>query len=102
RDLNGDGVKEEWERNYIKDVRDINGALLKNEKIYKLVTLSYLAEGGDNQNYVYERIPTSRIHWYGEMMVREIIADYLKKKPKLNLADYYSENTPNVLTVSAE
>ncbi len=102
RDLNGDGVKEEWERNYIKDVRDINGARLKNEKIYKLATLSYLAEGGDNQNYVYERIPTSRIHWYGELLVRDIIADYLKKKPKLNLADYYSENTPNVLTVSAE
>ena len=102
RDLNGDGVKEEWERNYIKDVRNMNGAPLNTEKIYKLATLSYLAEGGDNQNYVYDRIPTSRIHWYGELMVREIIADYLKKKPKLNLADYYSENTPNVLSVSGE
>jgi 5'-nucleotidase len=102
RDLNGDGIKEEWERNYIKDVREINGAPLNNEKIYKLATLSYLAEGGDNQSYVYNRIPTSRIHWYGELMVREIIADFLKKKPKLNVADYYRENTPNVLTVSAE
>ena len=102
RDLDGDGVQEEWERNYIKDVRDMNGARLINEKIYKLATLSYLAEGGDNQNFVYDRIPTSRIHWYGELMVREIIADYLRKKSKLNPADYYNENTPNVLAVSAE
>jgi hypothetical protein len=36
------------------------------------------------------------------MMVREIIADYLKKKPKLNPADYYNKNKPNVLMVSSE
>ena len=102
RDLNSDGVKEEWERNYIKDVRDMNGASLSGEKTYKLATLSYLAEGGDNQNFVYDRIPAPRVHWYGELLVREIIADYLKKKPQLNPADYYKKNTPNVLMVSAE
>jgi 2',3'-cyclic-nucleotide 2'-phosphodiesterase (5'-nucleotidase family) len=102
RDLNGDGLKEEWEKNCIKEVRDMNGARLSNEKIYKLATLSYLAEGGDNQKFVYERIPTSRIHWHGELMVREIIANYLKKKPKLNSTDYYNKNTPNVQMVSAE
>jgi 2',3'-cyclic-nucleotide 2'-phosphodiesterase (5'-nucleotidase family) len=102
RDLNADGNKEEWERNFIKDVRDSKGAPLSTNKIYKLATLSYLAEGGDYQNYVYDRIPTSRIHWYGEMMVRQIIADYLKKKPKLNPADYYSEKMPTVFKVSSE
>lgn len=102
RDLNGNGIKEEWERNFIKDVRDANNAPLNDQKTYKLATLSYLAEGGDYQNFIYDRIPASRIHWYGEMMVRDIIADYLKKKPKLNPADYYSKNTPNVLMVTAE
>ncbi len=102
RDLNADGNKEEWERNFIKDVRDSKGAQLSTNKTYKLATLSYLAEGGDYQNYIYDRIPTSRIHWYGEMMVRQIIADYLKKKPKLNPADYYSEKMPTVFRVSSE
>jgi len=102
RDLNGDGKNEEWERNFIKDVRDANNAPLNDQKTYKLATLSYLAEGGDYQDFIYNRIPASKIHWYGEMMVRDIIADYLKKKPKLNPADYYRKNTPNILMVSTE
>jgi 5'-nucleotidase len=102
RDLNGDGAKEEWERNSIKDVRDGNNAPLNDRKTYKLATLSYLAEGGDYQNYIYEKIPPSQIHWFGEMMVRDIIAEYLKKKARLNPADYYSKNSPNVLMVSAD
>lgn len=102
RDLNADGKQEEWERNFIKDVRDSKGAALSDNKSYKIATISYLAEGGDYQDFIYNRIPASRLHWYGEMMVREIIADYLKKKPKLNPADYYNKNKPNVLMVSAE
>lgn len=102
RDLNGDGAKEEWERNFIKDVRDANNVPLNDQKTYKLATLSYLAEGGDYQDYIYERIPPARIHWFGEMMVRDIIAVYLKKKPQLNPGDYYNKKTPNVLMVSAE
>jgi 2',3'-cyclic-nucleotide 2'-phosphodiesterase (5'-nucleotidase family) len=102
RDLNGDGTKEEWERNFIKDVRETNGSRLNDQQTYKLATLSYLAEGGDYQDFIYAHIAPARIHWYGEMMVRDIIAEYLKKKPKLSPNDYYSKNTPNVLMVSAE
>ncbi|HSE40439.1 MAG TPA: bifunctional metallophosphatase/5'-nucleotidase, partial [Acidobacteriota bacterium] len=97
RDLNGDGVKEDWEVNSLTDVRDSKGNLLNDKKIYKVATLSYLVEGGDHQNYVYDRIPESRIHRHGEVLVREVISNYMKEKSKLNPADYYSKNSPNVV-----
>ncbi len=102
RDLNGDGVKEDWERNLLIDVRDQKGNPLNEQKVYRLATLSYLVEGGDYQNHVYDRISTSRIHWFGETLVREIIVDYMMKKSRLNPADYYSKRAPNILTSEAK
>ena len=102
RDLNGDGVKEDWERNLLIDVRDQNGNPINEQKVYRLATLSYLVEGGDYQNFIYDRISTSKIHWFGEILVREIIADYMTKKSRLNPSDYYSKSTPTVLTAESK
>jgi 5'-nucleotidase len=101
RDLNGDGAKEDWEQNVLSDIRDKKGNQLNDKKIYRLATLSYLVEGGDHQNYVFDRIPPARIHWFGEILVRDLIADYLKKKAQVNPTDYYSKKSPNVLITKA-
>jgi 2',3'-cyclic-nucleotide 2'-phosphodiesterase (5'-nucleotidase family) len=102
RDLNGDGLKEDWEQNVLADIRDRNGNTFKDKKIYRLATLSYLVEGGDHQDYVYDQIPQSQIHWFTELQIREIIAAYMKKKSALNPNDYYSEKSPNVLTAKGQ
>ncbi len=102
RDLNGDGVNENWEQNTLSDIRDRRGNKIDNKKLYRIATLSYLVEGGDYQNYVYDRVPQSRIHWFGEILAREIIADYMKKKSQLIPTDYYSKANSNILTAEAQ
>jgi 5'-nucleotidase len=101
RDLNSDGTKDDWEQNLLSDIRDRKGNPLNDKKMYRLATLSYLVEGGDHQDYVFNRIPPTRIHWFGEILVRDLISDYLKKESQVSPSDYYSRRSPNVLIAKA-
>ncbi|HSP07238.1 MAG TPA: bifunctional UDP-sugar hydrolase/5'-nucleotidase [Acidobacteriota bacterium] len=90
RDLNGDGKKEEWERNLVVDIRDAGGKPLDPNRTYRVATTSYLVEGGDFSSIVYDHIPPSRIHYYENLLVRDAIAAYLQRESPLNPAHFCS------------
>jgi 2',3'-cyclic-nucleotide 2'-phosphodiesterase (5'-nucleotidase family) len=99
RDLNNDGTKEEWERNLLMDVRDQNGKPIDDGKMYKVATITFLAEGGDYQDIIYEHIPADRIHVYGVTLIRDVFANYFKSKSPLNPSQYYSKAKPRIKLV---
>ncbi len=99
RDLNGDGKKDDWERNLLVQVTDEKGAPLQDTQIYKLATNSFLQEGGDYQDVVYDRIPPSRIHVF-QLMIRDILADYFKAKSPLEPTKYYSQDSRRIKILS--
>lgn len=99
RDLNKDGKKEEWERNVILDVKDSQGKSLDPNRTYRVTTSSYLVEGGDFQDVVYDRIPASRIHYYFDLLVRDVLHSYFSKQSPLDPNRYYVANRPRMISV---
>ena len=96
RDLNQDGMKEDWERDLLVDLRDSHGNPIYENKNYRLATNTYLAEGGDFQSFVYDRIPEERIHPHYELFIRDVLADYFKTKSPLAPAHYYTESKARI------
>ncbi len=90
RDLNQDGKQEDWERDLLIEVKDPNGNPIDENKTYRLATNTYLAEGGDFQNFVYDRIPPERIHSHYDVFIRDILADYFKARSPLAPAQYFT------------
>lgn len=100
RDLNGDGVREDWERNLTIEITDTHGVPLQDDKIYKLATHDFLVMGGDHQNYVYDKLPTSRKHTFAGIWLRDLIVDYLAKHGEIRPEDFYSPERPRVELIS--
>ena len=90
RDLNQNGQKEAWERNFVIEVLDQNRTPIEDDHIYKLATNDFLAGGGDYQGIVYNQIPKDRIHYYQEISIRDILLDYLIRKSVISPAEYLS------------
>jgi 5'-nucleotidase len=90
RDLNHDGTQDDWERDLLVGVTDLRGNAIDENRTYKLATNTYLAEGGDYQNFVYDQIPLSRIHVQHDIFIRDVLADYFKAKSPLAPAHYYT------------
>jgi len=100
RDLNGDGKRDDWERNLLVDVRDEKGRIVEDIKRYKLVTNSFLAEGGDYQDLIFEKIPPARIRVYEGTLIRDILAQYFTAHSPLAPAKYYTTATARIKIVS--
>jgi 5'-nucleotidase len=98
RDLNGDGKKDDWERNLIVAVQDVAGHPIDPDKTYRLATNSFLADGGDFQDVVYDKIPAPRVHVYS-ILIRDILTDYVKIKSPLRPQDYYSADRSRIKLV---
>jgi 2',3'-cyclic-nucleotide 2'-phosphodiesterase (5'-nucleotidase family) len=99
RDLNGDGIDQDWERDLVVKITDANGRPLDDTKIYHVATNTYLAEGGDYQNFVYDKIPDSRIHIHYDLEIRDILAQFFKEQSPLAPAQYYTEAKARVIYV---
>ena len=91
RDLNRDGENEDWERDLLLDVTDLRGNRIDPNKTYRLASNTYLVEGGDYQNFVYDRIPPERIHTQHELFIRDVLADYFKARSPLAPTQYFTE-----------
>ena len=91
RDLNSDGQSEDWERDLLVDVSDMRGTPIHPDKMYRLASNTYLVEGGDYQNFVYDRIPPQRIHTHHELLIRDVLADYFKQRSPLAPTQYFTE-----------
>jgi len=101
RDLNEDGIQDDWERNILIKVTDLKGRPLEDSKIYRVATNTYLAEGGDYENFVYDQIPESRIHIHYDQVIRDILAQFFKDQSPLAPAQYYTENKARIRYVNS-
>jgi hypothetical protein len=99
RDLNGDGKKEPWERNLVLDVRDQNGNGLDRDAHYRLATIQFLAFGADYQDIVYEKLPPERFEVHQDVMIREVVAEFIKARSPISPADFFSEKNYRILPV---
>lgn len=85
RDINGDGKREDWERDRLKSVTwEKTGRRVGDEEVFWLATNDYLASGGDNTAHVFDSIPPARRR-YLEISQRDVVAEYLRKRPGLSL-----------------
>jgi 5'-nucleotidase len=96
RDLNHDGKQEDWERDLLIDVRQMNGQPIDENKIYRLATNTYLAEGGDYQSFVYDKIPADRVHAHHEIFIRDVLADYFKARSPLAPTHYFTQTKARI------
>lgn len=99
RDLDGNGVKETWERNLIISIQDVNGKEINNDEIYRIATLDYLTNGGDYLSAVFDDVPPERIHVYPEFPAREIVKDFITSKSALDPAIFYTEQTRRITPI---
>jgi 2',3'-cyclic-nucleotide 2'-phosphodiesterase (5'-nucleotidase family) len=87
RDVNGDGKREKWERDRMKPhgmVWEKTGKPVKDEEVFTIATLDYLAAGGDNVAHVFKNIPES-MRQYMDIGPRDLMAEYLKSHPGITL-----------------
>lgn len=100
RNLNGDGKKDSWERNLLLDVRDQNGHSIENNATYRLATIQFLAFGGDYQDIVYDKMPPSKFHVHQDVMLRDVVADFIKRRSPIKPSDFFSEQNRRILSVA--
>ena len=84
RDVDGNGKKEKWERNRLLSVTWMDGRPVKDNEEFWVATHDYLVSGGDNTAKIFDSIPASKRKMY-EITSRDVVAEYLKLHPKLEL-----------------
>lgn len=99
RDLDGNGVKETWERNLIISIQDPTGKEISNDEIYRVATIDYLTNGGDYQSAVFDHVPVERIHVYPEFSAREIVKEFITSKSAIDPAVFYTEETRRITPI---
>ncbi len=99
RDLDGNGVKETWERNLIISIQDVDGKEIGDDQFYKVATLDYLTNGGDYLSAVFDHVPAERIHVYSEFPAREIVKDFIKSKSAIDPTIFYTDETRRITPI---
>ena len=85
RDVNGDGKMDKWEQDRLKSVVwEKTGKAVKDSEKFWVATIDYLAAGGDNTTHVFREIPLKDRKYFDEGP-RDLMADYLRKHPGIQL-----------------
>lgn len=100
RDLNQDGKQEDWERDLLVDVRQLDGTPIVENKMYRLASNTYLVDGGDYQSFVYEKIPPERVHAHHDVFIRDVLADYFKARSPLAPTQYFTASKARIAYVT--
>ena len=68
RDLNGDGKKEDWEKNRLKTVKLSDGSKIENDKMYTLGTQTFFSEdNAGNYDFIFSNIsPDRKVTFYNK------------------------------------
>lgn len=106
RDLNGDGMYEDWEQSRISEVL-IDNKPLDTKAYYNIATIDFLVQGGDHNRFVYGKIDKSDIHIYYDHKARDVFAEFMTLHSPADPSYFYnppekewikwmpsSENTP--------
>lgn len=84
-DLNGNQKIEPWEINRLVEVRTSDGKLLSDTKTYRLATLDFLVNGGDDLGWIMAQLPHDKIET--GKLVRDVFVDYLAARKVINSTD---------------
>jgi 2',3'-cyclic-nucleotide 2'-phosphodiesterase (5'-nucleotidase family) len=76
-DLNGDKRIDAWEVNRLLDVELDDGSPIIDDRHYKLATLDFLINGGDDLGWIMEQLPASR-QAQPTGLLRDIVVQHLK------------------------
>jgi 2',3'-cyclic-nucleotide 2'-phosphodiesterase (5'-nucleotidase family) len=99
RDVDGNGVKETWERNLILSIQDPSGKEIGNDQFYKVATIDYLTNGGDYLSAVFDHVPAEQIHVYPEFPAREIVKEFIRSKSTIDPTIFYTEETRRITPI---
>jgi 5'-nucleotidase len=100
RDLDGNGIKETWERNLIVTITDLQGNQIQNDNTYLLATTDYITSGGDYQSEVFDKIPPERIQVYSDLPWRDVVLEFIKSRSPLNPASFYTSETRRITIIA--
>ena len=84
KDLNGDGKIDLWEVDRLASVKFRDGSPIDDKKMYKLATIDFLVQGGDEMGWVFNQVPKDRISMQAGPMLRDAVESYITKKGILN------------------
>lgn len=106
RDLNGDQIKEKWERDRVIQVKLEDGSEIEDAKSYSFATNTFVAiSGGDNYHYVMSQIPENKKSIQYDRTYRDAVVDYLqwhaKENKKINSSQfpYYTKENQRIILV---
>lgn len=86
RDLDGNGVSEDWERNLLVEAKLTSSKIpIQPHHRYKVATIDFLAQGGDHLSIVFDKVKKSRIITYQGVFLRDIFVEYLKRHSPLSI-----------------
>jgi len=81
KDRDGDGVVKKTDRARVKSLTLADGSAIEDDRIYKIVTSSFLAYGGDSWRPILDRVPAERIQVLtNDLPMRDIVASWLRKE----------------------
>jgi 5'-nucleotidase len=102
RDLDGNGVRETWERNLIVSIHDHEGNPIQDENWYTVATSDYLTNGGDYQSEVFDKIPPDRIHVHSELPWRDVVVKYINTHSPIDPSQFYTPETRRIILSSPQ
>jgi 5'-nucleotidase len=80
-DRDGDGVIRKSDRARLKSLTLSDGSAIEDDRIYKIVTSSFLAYGGDSWRPILDRVPAERIRVLtDDLPMRDIVASWLRRE----------------------
>lgn len=84
KDLDKNGKIEPWEVDRLIRVREKSGNTIKDQKKYRLATIDFLVQGGDNLGWAFSQIPKERITMNHSGFIRDVLIEYFKKNSPIN------------------
>lgn len=81
-DWNQDGTKDKWERNLLVSATLEDGSSLEDEKVYTIVTTSYLAGGGSDLSRILDKLPPETVSRPEKApTTRDMLTKWLREHP---------------------
>jgi 5'-nucleotidase len=83
-DLNKNGKIEPWEIDRIRGIELSDGTSIRDEKLYRLATIDFLVNGGDDLGFAMRQVPSARVRKIPNGLVRQVVENFLARRSPLN------------------